>query len=42
MTMKLPRLSPKWAPYVFISPFLLLFVVFGRRIVNSIGFTGIK
>jgi len=30
--MKLPaflRLSPKWAPYVFISPFLLLFAVFG-------------
>jgi len=29
--MKLPdflRLSPKWAPYVFISPFVLLFVVF--------------
>ena len=29
--MKLPnflRLSPKWAPYVFISPFLLLFAVF--------------
>ena len=23
------RLSPGWAPYVFISPFLLLFVVFG-------------
>lgn len=30
--MKLPvalRLSPRWAPYVFISPFLILFVVFG-------------
>ena len=30
--MKLPaalRLSPKWAPYVFISPFLILFIVFG-------------
>jgi len=29
--MRLPpllRLSPKWAPYVFISPFLLLFAVF--------------
>ena len=29
--MRLPsflRLSPKWAPYVFISPFVLLFVVF--------------
>ena len=30
--MRLPsllRLSPKWAPYVFISPFLILFAVFG-------------
>src|SRR6201994_3069372 len=30
--MRLPnflRLSPKWAPYVFISPFLILFCVFG-------------
>ena len=30
--MKLPaqlRLSPKWAPYVFISPFITLFLVFG-------------
>ncbi len=30
--MKLPaflRLSPKWAPYVFVSPFLVLFGVFG-------------
>jgi len=26
---RLPRLSPAWAPYVFISPFLLLFAVFG-------------
>jgi multiple sugar transport system permease protein len=25
----MPRLSPEWAPYVFLSPFLLLFVVFG-------------
>ncbi len=25
----LPRLSPRWAPYVFISPFLILFAVFG-------------
>lgn len=25
----LPRLSPTWAPYVFISPFFLLFAVFG-------------
>ena len=23
------RLSPRWAPYVFISPFLVLFAVFG-------------
>jgi multiple sugar transport system permease protein len=32
LAMKLPaalRLSPKWAPYVFISPFLILFIVFG-------------
>ena len=32
MTMRLPhslRLSPRWAPYVFISPFLVLFAVFG-------------
>ena len=32
MTMRLPRLlrlSPRWAPYVFISPFLVLFTVFG-------------
>ena len=30
--MKLPvrlRLSPKWAPYVFISPFIALFLIFG-------------
>ena len=30
--MRLPdalRLSPRWAPYVFISPFLILFAVFG-------------
>jgi multiple sugar transport system permease protein len=25
----IPALSPRWAPYVFISPFLLLFAVFG-------------
>ncbi|MFM7532442.1 MAG: carbohydrate ABC transporter permease, partial [Rubrivivax sp.] len=25
----LPRLSPRWAPYVFVSPFLILFAVFG-------------
>jgi multiple sugar transport system permease protein len=24
-----PRLSPEWAPYVFISPFLILFALFG-------------
>jgi multiple sugar transport system permease protein len=24
-----PRLSPRWAPYVFISPFVVLFAVFG-------------
>ena len=35
MTMRLPtfarsmRLSPRWAPYVLISPFLVLFAVFG-------------
>ena len=23
------RLAPQWAPYVFISPFLILFAVFG-------------
>lgn len=30
--MKLPdaiRLSPRWAPYIFLSPFVLLFLVFG-------------
>jgi multiple sugar transport system permease protein len=25
----LPSLSPQWAPYVFISPFLVLFLIFG-------------
>jgi multiple sugar transport system permease protein len=25
----LPRLSPRWAPYVFVAPFYLLFAVFG-------------
>ena len=25
----LPRLSPRWAPYVFVSPFVVLFAVFG-------------
>jgi multiple sugar transport system permease protein len=32
MSLRLPsalRLSPRWAPYVFMSPFLLLFAVFG-------------
>ena len=28
-TRRLPRLSPRWAPYVFLSPFLALFAVFG-------------
>ncbi len=27
--MKLPRLSPAWTPYVLISPFVVLFAVFG-------------
>ena len=27
--LRLPRLSPRWAPYVFVSPFLILFAVFG-------------
>jgi multiple sugar transport system permease protein len=27
--LRLPRLSPRWAPYVLISPFLLLFAGFG-------------
>ncbi len=27
--MKLPRLSPKWTPYVLLSPFVILFLVFG-------------
>ena len=27
--MKLPRLSQRWAPYVLVSPFLVLFAVFG-------------
>ena len=27
--MKLPRLSPRWAPYVFVAPFFVLFAVFG-------------
>jgi multiple sugar transport system permease protein len=26
--MRLPLLSPRWAPYVFLSPFLVLFLVF--------------
>jgi multiple sugar transport system permease protein len=24
-----PRLSPKWTPYVLLSPFVVLFLVFG-------------
>ncbi len=27
--MKLPRLSPRWTPYVLLSPFVILFLVFG-------------
>jgi multiple sugar transport system permease protein len=27
--MKLPRLSPQWTPYVLLSPFVILFLVFG-------------
>lgn len=27
--MKLPRLSPAWTPYVLLSPFVILFLVFG-------------
>lgn len=27
--MKLPRLSPAWTPYVLLSPFVVLFMVFG-------------
>ncbi len=27
--MKLPRLTPQWAPYVLLSPFVVLFLVFG-------------
>ena len=27
--MKLPRLSPVWTPYVLLSPFVILFMVFG-------------
>ena len=27
--MQMPRLSPRWAPYLFISPFLGLFALFG-------------
>jgi len=29
LPLRLPRLSPRWAPYVFVSPFLILFAVFG-------------
>lgn len=28
-TSLLPKLSPTWAPYLFISPFLVLFLIFG-------------
>ena len=27
--MKLPRLSPAWTPCVLLSPFVVLFLVFG-------------
>ncbi|MFJ3416148.1 carbohydrate ABC transporter permease [Streptomyces sp. NPDC086082] len=42
-----PTVSPDWgglmaATLVAALPMLLVFVVFGRRIVNSIGFTGIR
>jgi ABC-type glycerol-3-phosphate transport system permease component len=42
-----PNTAPDWAGLMAATliaalPMLLLFVVFGRRIVNSIGFTGIK
>jgi ABC-type glycerol-3-phosphate transport system permease component len=42
-----PQAAPDWAglmaaTLVAALPMLLLFVVFGRRIVNSIGFTGLK
>jgi ABC-type glycerol-3-phosphate transport system permease component len=42
-----PQASLDWAglmaaTLVAALPMLLLFVVFGRRLVNSIGFTGIK
>jgi multiple sugar transport system permease protein len=42
-----PQQSPDWAglmaaTLVSALPMLLLFMVFGRRIVNSIGFTGLK
>lgn len=29
MKLPLPRLSPRWAPYALLAPFLLLFLVFG-------------
>ena len=40
-----PQAAPDWAglmaaTLVAALPMLLLFIVFGRRIVNSIGFTG--
>jgi multiple sugar transport system permease protein len=42
-----PQAAPDWAglmaaTLVAAFPMLLLFVVFGKRIVNSIGFTGVK
>lgn len=46
-TAQSPQTGPDWAglmaaTIVAATPMLLLFVVFARRIVNSIGFTGIK
>ena len=29
MTLRIPSIPPRWAPYVLISPFLVLFAVFG-------------
>jgi len=42
-----PQASPDWAglmaaTLVAALPMLVLFMVFGKRIVNSIGFTGLK
>ena len=42
-----PNTAPDWAGLMAATliaalPMLLLFVIFGKRVVNSIGFTGIK